>query len=569
MMYTNLKTVQIIIALLKKHNIKHLVISPGTRNTPLVHSVENDDFFVCYSIVDERSAGYFALGIAEALDVPVCVTCTAATATCNYLPAMKEAYERNICLVALTADRNQRFLYHMQDQSIDQVNMYGKYARHAVNLPELNAGNEKYSWYVEREVNEAFLELDHHVKGPVQINYEVIDLGNFSCDKLPEVRKISRHGIDCDWKKYADYLSKKKRILLICGQNHTDTEALSSEISEFEKKFNVVVSYDYFSNIYGENFLKLSNVVESLTSYDNGLIGCDLVISIGTQVWSGLKYSLVSKAQHWCVDPQGRLSDGFITLTDVFESTPLEFFKNINAYANGTNDHVYYNEWKNRLSKAVYPDLRFTNFYVIGQFVKNIPKDSILHLSILNSIRITNYFTLDPSVRVFGNLGCDGIDGPFSTFLGQACKTDKEAFLITGDLSFIYDINAAVDKISDNVHILVINNFAGAEFHKNFGLKQIPTLNTHIAASHHTKISQLSHLADFRYLSAENSQQLEEGIAEFIKPSQGPVILEVFTDADTDAAVLKQFWDVNKIYTKKSAFKKKVGKILRKLHLIG
>lgn len=114
-MYTHIKGVQILISLLKQFNISHVVLSPGTRNTALAGSIENDPFFHCYSIVDERSAGYFALGLSEALDEPVCVSCTAATATCNYLPAMKEAYERNIQLVALTADQNPYEMFHMED----------------------------------------------------------------------------------------------------------------------------------------------------------------------------------------------------------------------------------------------------------------------------------------------------------------------------------------------------------------------------------------------------------------------------------------------------------------------
>lgn len=569
MSYTNLRTVQIIISLLKSHNIKHLVISPGTRNTPLVHSVENDSFFKCYSIVDERSAGFFALGMAEALDEPVCITCTAATATCNYLPAIKEAYERKIQLVALTADRNQRMLYHMQDQSINQRDMYGKYTKKSVNLPELNEINLKYNWYVEREVNIALLELNHIEKGPVQINYEVNDLGNFSCEKLPEVKTIRRKSINCDWNKFSEILNKKNKILLICGQNHSDSEKLSKLISEFETKFNSVVSYDYFSNIHGEKFLKLSNVVESLTSYDNNLINCDLIITIGTQIWSGIKYALVGKAEHWCVDPQGKVNDGFLTLTNVFECTPVEFFENINKYSNGINNHEYYNLWRNRISKAVFPDLKFSNFSAIGNLVKKIPSESILHLSVLNSIRITNYFNLNPNVRVYGNLGCDGIDGPFSTALGQACRTKDIVFLITGDLSFIYDINAAVDIIPNNLHIFVINNFAGAEFHKNFGIEYIPTLNLHIAASHKTKIEQFSELSNFIYMKAENQSELDQCIEQFVKPSKLPMILEVFTDADTDAKVLKEFWNINRIYTPKVKIRKKIGKLLRKLRIIG
>ena len=92
--------------MLKKNNIRNIVISPGTRNTALVHSAQNDNYFNCYSVVDERSAGFFALGLSESLNEPVCVTCTAATATCNYMPAMKEAFERNIPVVALTDDQD-------------------------------------------------------------------------------------------------------------------------------------------------------------------------------------------------------------------------------------------------------------------------------------------------------------------------------------------------------------------------------------------------------------------------------------------------------------------------------
>lgn len=122
-MYTHIRSVQILISLLKQFDIQHIVLSPGTRNTALAHSVETDEFFKCYSIVDERSAGYFALGISEALGVPVCISCTAATATCNYLPAMKEAYQRGIQLIALTADQDPYEMFHMEDQCINQVDI--------------------------------------------------------------------------------------------------------------------------------------------------------------------------------------------------------------------------------------------------------------------------------------------------------------------------------------------------------------------------------------------------------------------------------------------------------------
>ena len=189
-MYSNIPGIQILLSLLKQYNIKHIVISPGTRNTPLVHSVECDDFFKCYSIVDERSAGFFALGLSEKLQEPVCVTCTAATATCNYMPAIKEAYERKIKLVALTADQDTYSTFHMGDQNINQTNMYEGYVNYAIDVPKIN--NDKDYWYFNRCVNEAFLKLEEN--GPIQINfrmnYDLDELATFPLNKINTTRKI-------------------------------------------------------------------------------------------------------------------------------------------------------------------------------------------------------------------------------------------------------------------------------------------------------------------------------------------------------------------------------------------
>ena len=168
-MKTNIQAVQIIVSLLKQHNIRHIVISPGTRHVPFVHCVEVDSFFTCYSIVDERSAAYFALGLSEALDAPVAFACTSSTAACNYMPAMQEAYERGIQLIALTSDKARYRRYHGISQCIDQVNMYQPFVKMAVDTPIVE-NNEDY-WYCNRCVNEVLLELNHHGKGPVQINF--------------------------------------------------------------------------------------------------------------------------------------------------------------------------------------------------------------------------------------------------------------------------------------------------------------------------------------------------------------------------------------------------------------
>ena len=228
-MYSNIPGVKIIISLLKQYNIKHLVISPGTRNTALVHSVENDHFFKCYSIVDERSAAFFALGLSESLDEPVCITCTAATATCNYMPAIKEAFERKVKLIALTADQDTYSKFHMGDQNIDQVNMYDGYINSAVDLPKIY--NERDYWYFNRVTNEALQAL-YSLNGPIQINfrmdYSLNELSTFSEKELPLTRKIETYKTNIEWKELAHKL-KDKKVLVFAGSEFYNNDKTKNE----------------------------------------------------------------------------------------------------------------------------------------------------------------------------------------------------------------------------------------------------------------------------------------------------------------------------------------------------
>ncbi len=570
-MYTNHVNIQIIISLLKQHNIKHLVLSPGTRNAPLVHSVETDSFFTCYSIVDERSAAYFALGLSASIDAPVCLSCTSSTAACNYLPAIKEAYEKHIQLIALTADRDRHLLYQMEDQMIDQVNMYKGYTKCSVNLPAVKCDDD--IWFCERSINKVILELDHHGKGPVHINFEVSKIGNFSTKQLPVYRKITRVESFADarmLKNYQEKLACKKRILVLCGEYYSQSDELEKLLKEFAQKYNAVISYDYFSNITNDAFLKTVMITEAMDAEEFKKFLPDLVITIGSHVWSFIKYKLRHNGrmfEHWRISSDGEVIDGFKALTNVFECPPEAFFKAMNQVESSNNDNQYYQLWKNRINSVCYPDLKFTNFSVVRDFIKQIPDGSLLHLSILNSTRLINFWSLGSNVRCFSNLGADGIDGSISTFLGQSNVNDKLSFLVIGDLSFLYDLNATLIQLHENQRILLINNFAGGEFHTNFGLDSISTLNQHIAAGHHTKLAAWISMLNVKYLCASNQQELNESLKVFVSKSEVPIILEVFTDADTDAKTLKKFYSINRTHTNKTFVKKFIYKALRVLKL--
>ena len=189
-MYTELKTYQIIIALLKKYGITHCVLSAGSRNVPFVHSIEEDPEFHCYSVVDERSAGYFALGLAQELNQPVVISCTSSTATCNYWPPVAEAFYQGVPIVVLTSDRDPEMLGQWEDQMIDQVGMYDRHVRKSVNLPIINNHDDEI--YCQRLVNEALMELNHHGTGPVHINVPMKSYNNsFNVKRFQRLQSLT------------------------------------------------------------------------------------------------------------------------------------------------------------------------------------------------------------------------------------------------------------------------------------------------------------------------------------------------------------------------------------------
>lgn len=552
-MYTHIKSVQILISLLKQFDIHHIVISPGTRNTALTGSIENDDYFTCYSIVDERSAGYFALGIAEALDVPVCVSCTAATATCNYLPAIQEAYERNIQLVALTADQNPYEMFHMEDQCIDQIDMFHGYVKCAVDIPKVYS--ETDYWYCNRCINEALLELNHHGKGPIQINYHMHygldEISTYDTKELPVTRKIDRIDVDSyNFESIINTLKNKKRILVVGGANYDISENLRTQINLFTEKYNCVVVSDTYANIYNDNekILNPGPLGDVITKDQIRYLRPDLIISFGAIYYSTIKYFLSSYsdvAEHWQIAVDGIINDGYHCLTKVFEGSAEQFLEKVNN-VDFYNDEIYYNNWKKRLDLMHFQKLDFTNLSVIREFCKQLPDKALLHTTVLDSIRISNYVELKPGVRCFANIGADGIDGPVSTYLGQAYDEETLTYLLIGDLSLMYDMNALLQRLKENVRILVINNYAGAEFHKNFGVDKIPTLNNYIAAGHSVKIANFCDNFRFEYLSAKNMEELKIQLNKFMTPGKKPKVLEVFTDADLDAKTLKDYWNTNR-----------------------
>lgn len=194
-MYTTKKNVLQLVSLMKSHGIRKVVLCPGSRDIPLVHSIANCDFFTSYAVTDERSAGFFALGLSlESNKSPVAVVVTSGSALLNLHPAVSEAFYQEVPLLVISADRPAAWIGQMDGQTLPQPNVFGKLVKYAVDLREVQSNEDE--WYCNRLANEALLELEHHTKGPVHINVPISDpFFDFSTPTLPAVRVIKRYDI--------------------------------------------------------------------------------------------------------------------------------------------------------------------------------------------------------------------------------------------------------------------------------------------------------------------------------------------------------------------------------------
>lgn len=552
-MYTVHKNVQIILALLKKFGVKNLVLSAGTRHIPLVFSAEEDEFFRCYSIVDERSAGFFALGLIQTLKEPAAVVCTSGTAACNYVSAVTEAYYQHLPLVVLTSDRNQYFLNQQEDQCIPQMELYRGVCRQKVNLPIVR--DERDFWYCSRLVNEALLELNHREQGPVHINFQIddnypIEWGTFKFEEkiLPDVNKIDRiMATDDDslWRKLALELSNKKTLLLY-GQRLPITKEATIVIDEFSKRFNVAIICDHLANLHIDTKIENNLLYEQLTNSDWDLIQPDIVITMQGSMVLNIKTRLrnfgKNGMQHWHVSPDGEVSDPFMCMRKIIESTPIYFFKRLLRYAKETKN-TYYVQWKNLEARRIINPinnckLEYSAVYAVKKLLENIPENSLLHISNSNNIRIANMFPIKESVDVYCNRGTCGIDGSMSTFVAQSYISQKLSFLMIGDLSFFYDMNAVWNRYcTSNMRIMLCNNSGGALFHSSFYKKvqDFKTIDVHIAAAHNTSAEGWIKSRGFQYIAAHSKEDFDKALEVFVEQkAEFPILFEVFTDKDID-----------------------------------
>lgn len=555
-MYTVHKNVQVILALLKAYGVQNIVASAGTRQIPLVFSAEEDDFFKCYSIVDERSAGFFALGLIERLQRPVAIVCTSGTATCNYVSAVAEAFYQHLPLIVLTSDRNHYYLNQQEDQCVPQKNLYNNIVRKSVDLPIVR--DDMDFWYCNRLVNEALLELDHREKGPVHINFQIDDsypiekaLYKFETPVLPPVIKIDRvMSTDSNekWKALADEL-KGKKVLILWGQHLPLSDEESILVQTFCEQFGALATSDVIGNLHIKNFIRSSwfGIVDN-TKFAS--VMPDVIITMNANRLLNIKARFKNAPQsltHWHVSPNGEVSDPLKRQSKIIECTPQYFFKKL-VETGVRNNKNYYKEWK-EVEDTTFDEQSLTYHFeysavsAVQALISNMQDKALFHISNSNNIRIANNFNIPRTVDVYCNRGTCGIDGSTSSYIAQSYISNVPSYMIVGDLSFFYDMNSVWNRYINNARIMLINNSCGALFHSTYyePFKGVRNVDVNVAAAHHTTAKGWTESQGFQYLSVRSQAELEQAIKIFTNPNaKTPLFMEVFTDAETDVAQMKE-----------------------------
>lgn len=545
-MITDDKTTQYLIAMLKAYKINKIVASPGMQNAGFNLIVQDNSFFECHSVIDERSAAYVASGMAYETNEPVVITCTGATASRNYLSAMTEAYYRKLPIIAITFTHYGN-KFNLEPQYVDRSIIQNDIKAISVDLPIINNDYDKNKCLIYLN---AVLSKAVYNKVPVHINVtNKHGAMTFNTKELPS---------DIWTTKVYDYSNiatcfeelKNKNVALLIGSHKKFSDFELNTIQDFVVKYNIPVFCDHTSNYRGKNKILITHV-SSMKKLDTKP---DLIIDIGEITGEYATPILFKKAKVWRVanDFEYKCRYG-IPVEKIFNMSESLFFESLNKSSFGNNCNYYKTVYNSIKNIEIPEDLPLSNALVCKCLSEKMPKNSSLHLSILNSLRNMNFFNLDNSIDVNCNVGGFGIDGPLSTLVGQSfVNKNKKYFGLIGDLAFFYDMNAlGIKEISNNLRIILVNNSRGEEFRLNPQLEEVHHNKTDflVAAQGHNKggAGGWAESCGFIYMNAKTRDEFLNKINEFFdKDCDKPVLFEVITNDNDEKEALRKMKTYNK-----------------------
>ncbi|MGV8945969.1 MAG: 2-succinyl-5-enolpyruvyl-6-hydroxy-3-cyclohexene-1-carboxylic-acid synthase [Lutibacter sp.] len=555
--YQKKELAKLVIASCIANEIEHIVISPGSRNAPLIIGFNASKRIHIESVVDERCAAFFALGIAQQTRKPVALACTSGSALLNYYPAIAEAFYSNIPLVVISADRPAHLIDVGDGQTIRQENVFENHILFSANL-----GNGNEQELIEKALQTAITE-----KGPVHINvpfdeplYEKISaekideeveniVSNVVISKETSLLKEIPLEVE-ELQKFADIWNASSKKLVLVGEHFPD-ELLQTQLTHLAKDPSVLVLIENTANVSHPKFINsIDKLIFPFAEDELAAFKPDILLSLGGMIVSKkIKEQLrnYQPKHHWHADAK-RAFDTFHCLEHHFKVTPQLFFSQF-FFLTKSKESNYQQFWMHkkelRLKKhqEFMSTCAFSDLKVFDKILEAIPNNSQVQLGNSSVIRYAQLFNSNKTWRIFCNRGTSGIDGATSTAIGAAYAVQENTVFITGDISFFYDSNALWNNyIPKNFRIILINNGGGGIFRFIPGPKQSDALD-YFETPHQLTAEHLCKMYYFEYHKVKDEAELQEQLSDFYKESNFPKVLEIFTPRLENDNILKAYFN--------------------------
>ena len=581
MKYSCIPLAHTLVTLCKIHGIKQVVISPGSRNAPLILGFTGDPYFECFSIVDERSAGFFALGLSQQSRIPTVLVCTSGSALLNYYPAVAEAFYSRIPLVVISADRPPYKIDIGDGQTIRQPGVFEKHIGFQASLfqdlthaPErIREEDARADTALKRDQlqgrrqrqNEKLITHALHTavenQLPVHLNapfeeplYQTRDTPDF----LPEGFPVSDHKqIPApDWASLRSIWKQAGKKMVLIGSHPPeglDPESLETLASDP----SVLVFTETTSNVHHPAFFpSIDSIMAPVEVSERAAerfrsLQPDLLLTLGGMVVSKKIKQFLRKyppKTHWHADPF-LAPDTYYVLDTHLKMPAGEFLRGFLAGV-APGKVPYRTEWdriRNRYVERRKDYLRqipFSDMGAFDQVLKSIPAGVQVQLANSSTVRYAQLFDMRAENPVYCNRGTSGIEGSTSTAVGASFGSREPVLLITGDLSFFYDTNGLWNKyLRADLRIVVINNQGGGIFRILPGKEANPTFETYFETVQDRSIKAVCELHGLEYQLAESAAELSSALATFFDPSELPRLLEVKTPRKMNDEVLLGYFD--------------------------
>ena len=542
-----------IVSTLYQKGLRHAVISPGSRNAPLIMAFARSGNITCYSVPDERAAGFIALGMCKQLQEPVAVICTSGTAVLNLYPAIAEAFYMQVPLLVITADRPAEMIGRWDGQTIRQFEVFRPHVLGSFQTTEELQRDATAE--IIPSVVDFYDTANSAVKGPAHLNvplteplYEAVHL-EFEYPPVPlemlEKNVKPQEEPDTGLWKFPD----AAKVMILLGADYTPDH--DDNLASISDSRSAVVLADIISNAHRyQNIPNWEAILLNAGEDQKKALVPDLLITSGKMVLNKTIKQLFRTnppRHHWHIARDGFCADTFFTGPAILNVSPGIFFKQFQQHLLQNNTAYFdrFRELSVRQSEQAAGILEqgFNEFRAVRRMLRAFPEKAVIHLANSMPVRYAAYLAdeIRPGWKMFSNRGVSGIDGCTSTAVGMAMLNQELNILLTGDIAFFYDINALWQRqLPANLRIVILNNFGGGIFRNIDGPSGMPELDPYMTTSHTLSAAHLASHFRTRYFSAASEAELEECLEPFLN-GPGIAILEVKTDQEINSHIFKQY----------------------------